>query len=443
MKNKHPVIEGTIILTLAGFLSRMIGFYNRIFLSRTIGAKELGIYQIIFPVYLFCYAICCQGYQVGLSQLVAANRAVQKNGNIRFLIRIALIFCISIALFLSVGLFFFSDEISRSILNTPASSLSLKIVAIALPCVTIKGCIHGYYIGSGISSVPAASQLIEQITRVGSIFLIANTVLYVKLSGAKLAVSGMVIGEMISCLFMIFFYRRNGDIKKSPEEPRRILCRDFFKISIPLSGNRICLTLLQSLEAIYIPKQLILFYHDSSVSLELYGILTGITLPFLLFPSTITNSLATMLLPSVSADYEKQNKQHLTHTISLATYGSFFMGMLFTGVFFLFGPWMVTTLFHCPAAKGYIRALAFLCPCLYLSSIFTSILNGMGKTHATFVHNIAAIIIRLIFICFAIPQFGIEGYIWGLLISNFTLVLLNYQKIQKLLSENRVRKTGK
>ena len=96
MKNKHPVIEGTIILTLAGFLSRMIGFYNRIFLSRTIGAKELGIYQIIFPVYLFCYAICCQGYQVGLSQLVAANRAVQKNGNIRFLIRIALIFCISI-----------------------------------------------------------------------------------------------------------------------------------------------------------------------------------------------------------------------------------------------------------------------------------------------------------------------------------------------------------
>ena len=150
-----------------------------------------------------------------------------------------------------------------------------------------------------------------------------------------------------------------------------------------------------------------------------------------------------MEFSSVSADYEKQNKQHLTHTISLATYGSFFMGMLFTGVFFLFGPWMVTTLFHCPAAKGYIRALAFLCPCLYLSSIFTSILNGMGKTHATFVHNIAAIIIRLIFICFAIPQFGIEGYIWGLLISNFTLVLLNYQKIQKLLSENRVRKTGK
>ena len=47
---KHPVLTGTAILTCAGILSRLIGFFYRIFLSRTIGAQGLGIYQMIVPV---------------------------------------------------------------------------------------------------------------------------------------------------------------------------------------------------------------------------------------------------------------------------------------------------------------------------------------------------------------------------------------------------------
>lgn len=55
---KHPVLTGTAILTCAGILSRLIGFFYRIFLSRTIGAQGLGIYQMIFPVYAFLPLRC-------------------------------------------------------------------------------------------------------------------------------------------------------------------------------------------------------------------------------------------------------------------------------------------------------------------------------------------------------------------------------------------------
>ena len=47
----HPLITGTLLLTAAGLFSRVLGFFYRIFLSRTIGAEGLGIYQMIFPVY--------------------------------------------------------------------------------------------------------------------------------------------------------------------------------------------------------------------------------------------------------------------------------------------------------------------------------------------------------------------------------------------------------
>ena len=45
-KKKHPLIAGTLILTLTGLASRFIGFFYKIFLSRTIGAEGIGIYQM-------------------------------------------------------------------------------------------------------------------------------------------------------------------------------------------------------------------------------------------------------------------------------------------------------------------------------------------------------------------------------------------------------------
>ena len=54
---KSTFITGTLLLTLAGVLTRIIGFFYRIFLSRTIGAEGLGIYQLISPVMALGFAI--------------------------------------------------------------------------------------------------------------------------------------------------------------------------------------------------------------------------------------------------------------------------------------------------------------------------------------------------------------------------------------------------
>ena len=57
MNNKYLLIKGTLILTLSGFITKIIGFIYRIFLSQTIGAHGMGIYQLIFPVQTLCYAL--------------------------------------------------------------------------------------------------------------------------------------------------------------------------------------------------------------------------------------------------------------------------------------------------------------------------------------------------------------------------------------------------
>lgn len=46
---RHPLIFGTMILTATGLITRVIGFFYRIYLSRLFGEEGMGIYQLLSP----------------------------------------------------------------------------------------------------------------------------------------------------------------------------------------------------------------------------------------------------------------------------------------------------------------------------------------------------------------------------------------------------------
>ena len=84
--------------------------------------------------------------------------------------------------------------------------------------------------------------------------------------------------------------------------------------SIPLTANRLLMHLLQSGESILIPAQLVIFGNTQNEALSIYGILMGMSLPLILFPSAITNSMAVMLLPEVSgAQADGDNARIVTY----------------------------------------------------------------------------------------------------------------------------------
>ena len=70
---QNKLVQGTLLLTLAGFITRVIGFVYRIFLADILGTRLLGIYQLVFPVYGICFTIYGAGIQTAISQLIAAN----------------------------------------------------------------------------------------------------------------------------------------------------------------------------------------------------------------------------------------------------------------------------------------------------------------------------------------------------------------------------------
>lgn len=420
----HPLITGTLLLTLTGLLSRVIGFFYRIFLSQTIGAEGMGIYQLTFPIHVLTISLTSSAIQTAVSRFVAQaaiaanspeNRVSGKKPfcNESCYLSAGLLLSLSLSAFCTVFLYQSSDWIALHFLEEPRCAPLLQILCFTIPFGAIHACINGYFYGLKKTFVPAVSQLFEQIVRVGSVWFFFEISLerYNAIS-INLVVWGMVAGEIAACLFSISFLRR-----KKSRGSRLSGVKQIFFMSLPLSANRVLVNILQSVEAVMIPGQLRLYGYSTSESLSVYGILTGMALPMVLFPSVLTNSVAVMLLPVIAEAQEKQDHHYIVNAVKKTCFYSLVLGFGCSCLFLILGKWMGRILFGNELAGTFIVTLGWICPFLYLSTTLHSILNGLGKTTSTFFLNVLGLSIRICSVLFIIPLVGIKGYLWGILLS--------------------------
>ena len=432
---KMAFITGTLLLTSTGFICRILGFFYRIFMSRTIGAEGLGIYNMVHPIFSICFAVCAGSIQTALSQYVAAN---QTRG--RAVFRTGLVIAMGLSFLLAWVIYGNAGFLAEKLLLEPRCAPYLPVMSVSVPFAALHACINGYYYGMQKARVPAFSQVAEQVIRMGAVFLIASIWLE---SGRQITVSlavyGHLIGEMASAVFTVFclgFFPpcKDGDSRRAPAIPLSFgaTAAPLMALALPLMGNRLILNVLGSAEAIWIPNRLMSSGLTNSEALSVYGVLTSMALPFILFPSAITNSMAVLLLPTVAEAQADGNEARISSMISMSLRYSCYMGVLCIGIFTIFGNQLGVSVFHDQNAGTYITILSWLCPFMYLATTMGSILNGLGRTSSTFFQNVFAMVIRLAFVLFAIPRYGILGYLWGMLVSELALALMSFLAVKRL-----------
>lgn len=409
--SRHSIIKGTFILTLAGLLTRIIGFFYKIFLSNALGAENLGIYQLIFPISAICHTIYASGIQTSLSKLIAEESSIGNHKGIHRCMKYAVILSLGAALVLSATVILFTDYISLRFLQEPKCAKALRLLALTFPFAGISSCINGYYYGKKRTFVPAFNQFFEQLVRVFFVYIAA----IVSSNGSltvtcELAVLGIVIGEMASCIYNIISYQLSKRKEISSSATGNKYLRILISLALPLTLNKLLLSLIHSFETVLIPIMLRKHGMSSSDALSFYGTLNGMSMPFLLFPSALTNALALLLLPTISEAYSSGADKKVRNTVSVSIKFTLILGILCFGLFFSFGNTLGTCVFNEENAGKYLTALSFLCPFLYLTTTLGSILNGLGKTMITFISSISGTILKIILIATLVPRFGITGY---------------------------------
>ncbi len=425
--SKGKLLKGTAILTIVGVVTRLLGFFYKIYLSNLLGAEQLGVYQLIFPVYGVCYNIYGTGIQTTISRFVASELGKKNYKNSVKVLSLGLIFSFTSAIILSLIVYFNAQYIATNIVFEPRITSSLKILAIVFPFCGITACINGYYFGLTKSSVPAITQLLEQLVRVFIVYAMAtlfangNSNLTI-----EIAVIGLVVGEISSTIYNIISYYGTYDTRQIRINAKRtniratqtkVLTKSLLNMTIPLTSNRLIVSILTSVEAILIPSMLRKYGLTNAEALSIYGIVNVMARPFIMFPSTVTNSLSVLLLPTISEAAATKNKNSIRRTTSLSIKYSVLIGVLSAGIFIVFGEELGIRIFSNKLAGKYITILAWLCPFLYITSTFGSILNGLNKVHISFLSSVSGLAIKILLISYLIPKDGISGYFTSLLVS--------------------------
>lgn len=429
---KSSFITGTLLLTFAGVLTRIIGFFYRIFLSRVIGAEGLGIYQLTSPVMALGFAITAAGIQTAISRFVSTEIGRKNPRGARRYLFVGLTISFFLSVVFSLFLWANTDFIAKSWLGDARCAPLLSVLSLSFVPSCIHACINGYYYGIKKTGIPALTQLAEQFARVGTVYILYQ--IHIREQTAiplSVTMWGMVFGEIASTLVSLSFTRL------LPGTGTHILplsgcAKNLLFMATPLTANRVVLNLFSSYENIMIPNRLRLFGYATSDALSVYGILTGMSMSVIMFPSVITNSVSVLLLPTIAEAKAAGDEFLIQRTLRRTIEACLLLGFLATGTFLVTGDFLGNILFKNALAGTFITTLAWICPFLYLGSTLSSILHGLGFPGLTFALNLIACGIRILFVLFAVPIWGIKSYLWGILVSQAVLAILAIFLLRKL-----------
>lgn len=435
---KNPIVYGTILLSCSGLICRGMGFFYRLFISQAFGEEAMGIFQLSSPVLMLAFSLTCAGMQTAISRCTAACIGIKNEMRAKKFLLAGCFLSFSLSLLYSIIVYGQAENISIYFLQEKRCAPLLKICAFTFPFSALHSCFNGYFYGKKETKIPSLTQILEQLIRIGSVlFLYSFSLQQNKTPTIALTCVGMLLGETASFLISFFYYLVFSTKKTNSASSIQTLstmnsaiintepvkdnffsfCRQLLSLSIPLTFSRVIVNLLQSYEAISIPAQLREYGYSTQTALSIYGVLTGMALSLVLFPSTFANSVSVLLLPTISEASSSRNYKQIKNTIQKSISFSLLLGFVCTLFFFFSGDILGIFLFNSQLASTFIRQLCFLCPFLYLHITLSSILNGLKKTKTTLFINTFSLLLRLFFIIYFIPLYGIKGYLWGLLLS--------------------------
>ncbi|KQL34139.1 MULTISPECIES: oligosaccharide flippase family protein [Bacillaceae] len=420
-------LRGSLLLMLAIFLSKFLGFIYRMQFVRLTGEEAYGIYMTAYPAFIFFLSLIQLGIPIAMSKIIAELRTRNAVSSYFSVMRTSVfVTVISILAFTPIFLYV-TPFISENLLKNDAITMTLYVSIAIVPIAAAGGILKGFFQGIARIEETAVSQLMEQIIRILLIsFLLPLLLTSASPKEAAAYAMGMsLLGEVAALLYLRWKYvkwKAKQTIKKAsnayPLSP-------LFSIALPSSGSKLFGSFTWFLEPIIFIKALAITGITSVAATTLYGVISGVLVPLLLFPSFIPYALSVVLIPAVSDAFARRNNSLLKERIHLSLKFSTLTGCYAATLFYLHGGELVSVLFHVENATVYMKILSPIFFFYYIQSPLFSILQALNNSKAAFLNSLYGGVGKLLLLFFLASQAAIQekGAVvaigFGVLITSF------------------------
>ena len=422
-------LKGTLILTVASFVVKVIGSLNWIFVSRILGGEGIGLYQMAFPIYFFAMSISQAGVPVAISIITAERVALKDVFGARRVFRISMTLMVFTGLLFSLLTYFGAGWlIEWQFIRDPRAYMAVVALSPTIFFVTLLASSRGYLQGWQRMTPTAVSQIVEQIFRVLTMVLFASLLLPMGLDYAAAGASlGAFAGAIGGLLVLVYYHwKLDKDIEREygpnlappPGEapaPLGAIVRRIFSLALPVSAASIMLPIVSNLDLLIVPQRLEVAGYTVPQATELFGYLTGMAVPLVNLATILTASLAVSIVPAISeARALKDTQRVYNQTAAAVRISNFVCFPAFVIVFVLATP-ISTLIYNAPGAGPAVLVSSFSIVLLGLHQVSTAVLQGLGHPKIPMINMIlaAAVKVALNWILTAIPWRGIMGAAWA------------------------------
>lgn len=410
----------------------------------------MGLFTLTTGIYSFCITLATSGINLAVVRRVSSvlpyDERITKldkdrHNAVSKIMKNSLFYCLIFSVISTVFLFFCATPIGRYALGDSRTIPSLKIMALSLVPISISSAINGYFFAVRRVYKNVVSKFLEQGVKIGitTVLVVIFSPNELEYSCASLAI-GLTISEIFSLVFNVIMYlvdrkmHRCGEKCNTEEYSNKNL--GVFSIAFPVAISAYARSGLGTLEHLLIPWGLKKSGSSSVVALASYGILHGMVFPLLFFPSAVLGSFSSLLIPELSASFEKKDTKRISYITTMVMYLTLIFALGIAGVLICFSRKIGVLFYNSVEAGTFIGLLAPLVPIMYLDGVVDSMLKGLGEQLYSMRVNIVDSLISVFLIIFLLPNMGIKGYITVIFITELFNTSLS---ISKLLSITGVK----
>ncbi len=416
---KSSVIKGAFILSLGGIITKILGAIYRIPLTNLLGAKGIGLYQMVFPFYALLLTFSSTGVPSGASKLIAEGK------NAKVVLKSSLKVFGTAGLILSILTAMFSKNIASFQGNSDAGICYL-LISPSIFLVSVISCFRGYFQGFSEMRPTAFSQILEQVLKILFGFSLCYAFKNDVTVAVSLAVLSVTISEFFTLIYFIFKSKRqkvfNGFLKEKQD------VKPIFTTVIPMMAITLIVPLIRTVDSFLIINIISIY---SNKATELYGILSGAVESVISMPISLCYAIAISSIPIISR-LKKQGGNYGEKAIKIIII-TLLLGITLGVLTYLFAPLVITLLYGGLSSYGKLVAIESLkissLSVVFLSLMQTSValVNALGKFKVTLLSGILGGIAKIVLSILLLlnPKINIFGAIYSDIVCYFVACFIN------------------
>ncbi|ASW42087.1 putative polysaccharide biosynthesis protein [Clostridium isatidis] len=437
---KQSLLKASLILGIAGIVSKFLGLFFRWPLIMLIGDEGVGYYQMSYPLYMFFVAIA-SGVPAAISKMISERNAKGDVKGVFEILKESKILMMFLGIGTSLILFFFAKPIIKFVQWDPKAYYSLIGISLAPIIISIMTIYRGFFQGLQNMTPSGISQILEQIGRVvigvGLAFLLLPKGIEYSAGGAAF---GAAAGGLIGLLYLYVKYIKvkkkmwNRPIKTNPKVLSEIL-----RVALPISIGATVGTIMSLIDSILVPQKLLLSGLTSEQSTILYAQLTGKASVIINIPLTLSVALGTSLIPIIAENYVMRKRRALEEKIQMSFKLSFLIALPCTlGLFFLSEPIMKVIFPGRSEGSLILKYLSISVPFIIVTQTTTSIMQAIGHYIRPVINLFIGCIVKVIltYLLVPIPNINIYGAVLASISAYLVATILNMISLKNKIKVN-------